>query len=349
MRFQILAPALLLAAASCGGATPPAHIAGPASSAPASSSAAVVPFKGEAMELLGGRLRVSVPAGAKAVPRRRSIMAAEEATTEETRVILDPGTSGVPKFVMLAREGFEIGSKDPIKDVQVLVKEDKDERYRIEPFTAGGGLKAAAFYPEGKAHGDGPLLAMGVFLEQPDDTIQTVLFFILPEMIGERPAWEAKAKSIAASLSSGGKKLELPAGERKLDTGEGSDLVLQVPRGFVINRQDGPDFFVYHVRKLTRVGAPPAMLGLYVGGHPSYQYKQNERGEEGLVRTKGTLLGQPVEWVNWDMRSGGLKMAETMGKLSDHSFVHAFATSDSATVIELQAIATSMKVVARPK
>jgi hypothetical protein len=300
------------------------------------------------MALLGGRLRATVPPGAALAPRRRNVMAAEEASTEESRVILVPGDGERARFVMLAREGFELGSRDPVKDAQVLVREDREERYRIEPLQVGSGLKAASFVPEGRAHGKGPLLVLGALLEQPDNTIQTVLFFILPEMASERASWEVKARAIAMTLSAAGKALEHPAGLKRLDSGAGSDLVLELPRGYVVNQQQGPDFVVYHVRKLTRVGAPPALLGLYIGGHPSYQYKQNERGEEGLTRSKGALLGQPVEWLSWDLPEGGLRMIEGMSKLGERDFVHAFATGDPSTLPELRALAEGAKVVPRP-
>ncbi len=336
MRFLVVLPlALSLACAAKG--------AGPSSPAGGASSSTAAP-EGAEQELLAGRLKVRLPAGAKISARPHSVMAAPGSAQEESRVLLVPGTP-YARFVMIVSEVFELGSGNAVADATEFVRADADEQYRVEALPVGAGLKAAAYVPEGRADGEHPSLVLGALVEAGDASLLSVQFYILPEMKPEAAAWRAQAKQILGSFAAGPRKLELSAGETKVPLGD-EDLVLTRPAGFCLTAQPGPDFDVYHLRKVVRSGAPPTTIGVYIGGHPSFQYRQAEPPVANVGAVAGTLLGQATSFAEWQPFPN-LQRREAIVKVGEHEFVHVFATAAPSAMPEIMSAVSQMKLVKR--
>jgi hypothetical protein len=141
-------------------------------------------------------------------------------------------------------------------------------------------------------------LVMGVYVAQADGTVEELAFFINQEAASNFAAATELAQSIARTIAPGTRKLDISAGDRKLSAYEG-DLVITVPEGFVMTEQEGSDFLVYHLRKITSFSEPPAAIGIYVGDHPP---KNDES-----MKPNGhlTLLGQQVQWFEQEVDLDG--------------------------------------------
>lgn len=302
--------------------------------APRAKSAAP---EGKRTPLLGGRLAFRIPDGARILPRRTSIMAAEQSSDEETRVVLVPGQGDMARFVMMADEVFALGTGDVVADARHWLV-GKGEHGKLEPLVAGPGLHVAAFVPEGQRSGS-PLCVLELLVERADRTTAEVGFYILPEMAGERARWTARARSIAGTLTAGEHALALSA-EHRIDLGEKRVLVVRSPAPSVLTSQPGPDFLVLHLRTLGHIGDLRSAMGVYIGGYPSYQFEQAGVPAAQVQKVAGKLLGHDVQWMRWTARN--VVMLEAMTKLDAHEILHVFAHGSAPDADALKTAAEQM-------
>jgi hypothetical protein len=340
--------------AACGGATgaapPPTAGAGAAPSAtgteaPSEAAATVsdVPLVTR-IPLLGGRLVMSAPEGAKAVPRPHSIMAADESSDEETRVILEPGKGDLARFVLLAREAFVLGSGRIESDAKALLGPEAAE-VEVLPATFRGGLSGVALSPKDVGSSHGILFVQGAVIERSDHTLCELSFYILDEMKAERGKYTKRARAMLAGVEPSKGRL-LASRDHRLDTGAGSVLLVSLPRDAVMTRQDGPDFFVYHLRELAPVGADAPEMGIYIGGYPSHQWEQAGVEASRVKKSRGKLLGKNVDWYSWQPATG-LELHEAIADAGGHVRVHVFVSGSAKGAQELWHAAEAMQ--AKPK
>lgn len=307
------------------------------------------------IELLGGRLTMQMPAGSRIEARRASIMAAPEAAQHETRVVLEKGSE---KLVVMSFEFFALAGADFEQQVRKELGQLKGKGgapYAIGPFaTASPKLRVIAgiapnLDPERKA-----ALVLGAFVAHPDGTVQYVGFFVNPDAGKDPAGCTALVKKMAATLAPGPRTLTRSAGVRGLDIlAPDQELQATVPAGWVATVQPGPDFIVHHLRKLTSYGSKGLGIGIYVGGHPSYQHRQTDNPPKVTV-VKGKLLGKDVDWQQWTRGAGkdALTTNEAIAPLPGNARlnVHVFATvSDPALLKEVQPIVATLKVAPKAK
>ncbi len=293
---------------------------------------------GAASDMLAGHLVVDLPPGAVTQARRTSIMAAPQASADETRVVLEEGgTEGLARFVMMVTELYLVGSGDLRADAMKLAA--KDERV-VELKDAR--LPSFGLEPTSPPKSDRPLFVFGTVIAHPDGSLQQAEFFILPDMADARGEYADRARAIARTFGAGTRKLD-PKGGR---TTIGASLVADLPPSFLVSTQQGPDFDVFRIRKLHVPGESGATLGIYVGGHPSLQIDQisREGGAAPQSRTEdGTLLERPAKWVTWS-GPDGLKVKEAIVELGDHRAVHVFGLAANDADLEvLSRIAATLR------
>lgn len=267
-------------------------------------------------------------------------MAAEASDDDETRVIVVPGDGEVARFVLLARESFALGSGSVEKDAPKLLGKEAAE-LSLTPAKVGKGLGAVALKPKKEIGAQGALFVLGAVVERSDRTLSMLSFHILPNMGGERAEWEAKAAEMLGTLEAGSGALPGSRSHR-LPTGTGRVLLVDLPRPAVRTQQKGPDFLVYHLRELAALDATALELGVYVGGHPSYQWKQMEVGQDKVKKSGGNLLGKKTEWFTWT--SNGVTVSEAIASLGADGKAHVFVKGTSAGIAELRKAAGSMRV-----
>lgn len=305
-----------------------------------------------ATDLLAGRLRLKLPRGARLEARGHSLMAAPESAQHETRVVIDAntGTGSALKrerLVVMSYELFATAGPDLVAAVRKDLG-DEQPLPAIEPLgVLGPELRAVAVTPQTLDKTREAIPVLGVYVAQADGTVQYVAFYINPPAAEDVAGATGLARRIAATLAPGPRRLALTAGIRALSDG----LKLEVPAGYALTRQDGPDFRVHHVRKLVQLGQTAPRLGVYVGGHPSFQYRQVERDTARppeVKRVPGRLLGRDIEWHRWTRgdkppvlvtQEAILPLSEGERWLVAHVF---FSAEQDADLAELDKIAASL-------
>ncbi|MBW1871251.1 MAG: hypothetical protein JRJ19_04250 [Deltaproteobacteria bacterium] len=255
------------------------------------------------VELLNGRLSIRVPDKTKLEPRRASIMAAEESSAEESRLVLQLGKE---KLVLMVYEMFALQGKDLGQTVNAYVKSWKSkagETFKVTrtstPLADSYSIVPSALDTTGEA-----IFVQGVLCGHTDGTTQYLAFYLNPTAAKDVVEIRKLIRSMSDSLRIGKTKLSIAAGDRKLDIMQkGRHLVIKVPDGWSNTHQEGPDFLLHRLHKLAPLGAPAPAIGVYVGGHPSYYHRRIAAAKKTLKQIKGKLLGQSVEWQDYSVPS----------------------------------------------
>jgi len=247
-------------------------------------------------DLLNGRLTVRVPAQGQSHAIERNIMAAPDAVSETTRIVID---SGPQRMVVVAYELFARADQGFEQAVQKQSAK-LPVKGRIEEWPLPAPLRGFAYFPVAPTHDEEANLVMGVYAAQADGTVQYVAFYINRPAAKDFNAATVLASSIAKTITAGQRRLNISAGEREFSAYSAKNSIFAtVPEGYVVTQQQGPDFIVHHVRKIVRFGEPTESLGLYVGDFPSSD-------REGFKDTgTAVLFGKQVKWFEkQDTQSG---------------------------------------------
>ncbi len=89
------------------------------------------------------------------------------------------------------------------------------------------------------------------------------------------------------------------------------DLAVTLPDNWVTSAQPGPDFNVFHLRKVVVLGGKAVGCGIYLGHHASPQYSQQDV-KVTPTKSAGTLFGAKAEWMTWSVN--GRWTTEVIGK-----------------------------------
>jgi hypothetical protein len=306
-----------------GNASGAASTGTPAQDAPAAAAPAAFSKDAPALSLLADRLTLRMPKGARIEARPHSIMAADQPNEQETRVMLDAGDE---RLVVMTYEVFARipEGKDPESAVRAAMDADFDPpRPTLSRLPlADERMKAWIVIPASMDKNREAILVLAAYVLHPDGFVQTISFYVnpasakgegcsaqiraanasgLPKAPGDLPGCTALARAIASTLSAGPRRLDMAGGERKL-VGQYNDdtFVAKVPAGTNITTQKGPDFTVHRVLMPVDLGAPQSTLGVYVGGHPSFQFNQIEAKVK-PTQKPGKALGQAVVWQVWQV------------------------------------------------
>jgi hypothetical protein len=308
------------------------------------------------IDLLGGRLTMRFPAGARIEARRASIMAAPEAAQHETRVVLEKGEE---KLVVTTYEMFAVAAADfdkQARDDLGKLRGKGGAAFAIAPLATGSPkLRALAATASALDLTKKGQLVLALFVVHGDGTVQWIGFAVNPAAGKDAAGCLALARRVTATLAPGPRALQRAAGVRHLDIlAPGSELQATVPAGWVASVQPGPDFIVHHLRKLTSYGSPSLGIGVYVGGHPQYQHRQTDGPAPKVTVVKGKLLGKDVEWQQWQRGAGkdASTTLEAIAPLPGNARLnaHVFATvADAALLKEVQPIVATLKVGAKGK
>lgn len=281
--------------------------------------------------VLGDHLRVALPFGMRLAPRRESIMSAENSAEDETRAMLDDKSA---RFVMMAQELYALAGTDAKASIEAVYKTG-DFKSALEPLTLPKPLVGYATAPIVST--DRPAnLAYAAWIANGDGTIQLLSFYINPAGAAQGPKWTELGKRIVESLAPGSRVLARSAGDRAL-----GDLAMAVPDDWVVSAQPGPDFAVFHLRKLVVLGQDAPSCGVYIGDHPSLQHTQ-QNSTATTATGAGKMLGAKVEWSTWGSDTSW--STETIVKHPGGAgMVHVFCSAGSEKgLADLRAMAESL-------
>ena len=146
-------------------------------------------------------------------------------------------------------------------------------------------------------------------------------------------------------MRAGRRRLSWKSGPRSFP-GVGSDrLVITAPEGFVATIQQGPDFAVYRLRKLSPLGQPPSSCGIYLGSNPDYQYRQTEAPPDKVTPLKGKLFGKKAERQTWSAANRATSETIVPYPKGNGMAVHVFCSAGSPEeVTALRAVAETLRV-----
>jgi hypothetical protein len=206
-------------------------------------------------------------------------MAAPESADEESRVVFDYGPE---RMVLRVSETFS--RSDPNFE-EVVRRKIGPSSNSVEALDLHAALRAVAYWPKTNSWTAEANPLMGVYVMRSDGTVQQLEFYLNPAASQELEAWQALAAKVANTGVEKQKSLPSEGGERRF-----GGFVVLVPEGYVLTTQRGPDFAVYHLRKLTKFGEPAASLNVYRGNHP-------QGPQSGPAKTSSAvLLGVPAQW-----------------------------------------------------
>lgn len=290
------------------------------------------------VSLLRDRLTARLPEGMVIAPRRASIMSAENASESEARGMLDVGST---RFVMMVYDLYELAGDDP----HAAIAADHARSGHtgpLEPIALPAPLLAYGTAPSTITTNQDANLVYTAWIVSGDTTVQLAQFYVNPAGaadVAAAAAWSALGQAIVASLEPGSRALPSAAGYRSLDS-----LVVSVPDGWVLSAQPGPDFIVFRLRKLVRLGASGVGCSVYLGHHAAPQYEQQD-AKVTPTRSTGTLLGAPIEWLTWRSSNGRWTTEALVRHPATAETVHVFgSTLDEAELAELRQVASTLRL-----
>ncbi len=289
--------------------------------------------------VLSDHLQLTLAQGMRVEARGHSIMAAEASPEHETRGVLDVGKG---RFVMMAYELFAAPSGDFKAAVGANLKAQgipaNIEALALAAPRAGGFVPVTA---TGKDEAN--LIAMA-YVASADHSVQLLAFYVNPDGFADAAGFTALAKKMAASTRAGKRTLDIKAKDHKF-RGAGTDkLVVSAPDGWVSSAQDGPDFSVYHLRKIVDLGADDGpSCGIYIGGFPSFQHTQAGIADAKVTKVAGKLLGTATTWHDWPDGARTMTEAIVEHPLQKSLHVHVFCSA-RGDLAPLRKIAETLRV-----
>lgn len=294
-------------------------------------------------DALGGRLLLRLPEGVQREAREHSIMGAEAPEENETRFVLDAENV---RLVVMVNDLFATTTGGGLADVvkkTVAAGEKKLAGAKIEPLPLQGLAGARLTLPKPDCDEEG-CLAAAAWIASAEGEIEYVALYTNPAGAEETAALGTLATGIFSSLAPGARTLSLAEGERSLlGFGDKGALAATLPRNAALSIERGPDFDVVRIHLLRPLGTPPASLGIYVGGFPSFHPRK-----EAPARTE-TLLGVETRWYSSSHGSVvGEEALVAFPEDDEAPFLHLFLSGDAAQAPALRAIASSLHFAARP-
>ncbi|OJY30341.1 MAG: hypothetical protein BGO98_26800 [Myxococcales bacterium 68-20] len=320
----------------------------------------------EMSELLGGRLLVRPPSGAK-VP---AALPEAPAIEEESRVIVESPSKKEGSDVSLAivaRETFQLdpdlyepeadakakpGSLDVEAPKFLKATFPSEEPLDVVPVELGTGPTKLRAYAARPPHPNAPpgkdtALVLALLLAQEDGTLESVGFYVRGETVRNATGSDLVgctrlAERIAATIAPGPRKLERAAGKRKIaDVPPETELAVTVPADYV-SVPFGTGARLYKLRPLS----------LYAGSiSVSVSDATEKKVPEGADATvAGKLLGRPMEWRGKTSPKGGFFFAaETLDPKENRKTAEVLvrATRQAKVLDEMRAVAETLSVVKR--
>ncbi len=318
----------------------------------------------EMSELLGGRLLVRPPPGAKVPAAQPEAPAIEE----ESRVIVEsPAKKEGVSLAIVARETFQLdpdlyepevdakakpGSLDVEAPKFLKATFPSEEPLDVVPVEIGAGptkLRAyAARPPQPNAPpGKDTALVLALLLAQDDGTLESVGFYVRGEMVRNATGSDLVgctrlAERIAATIAPGPRKLERAAGKRKIaEVPPETELAVTVPADYV-SVPSGTGARLYKLRPLS----------LYAGSiSVSISEAEEKKVPEGADATvAGKLLGRPMEWRGKTSPKGGFFFAaEPLDPKENRMTAEVLvkATRQAKALDEMRGVAETLSVVKR--
>lgn len=241
----------------------------------------------EPVALLQERLWISPLAGQESSVRVANIMAAPPNADRETRLLLV--TEEDERHVVFSVEMFGRAGESLVDTVaHGFPTGHTFHRLDID------GLEGVIALPRELDTSRDAVALAHVMTVLDERMLQLTSIFVTPRA-AESGGCQALALRQLRSLRRGERALSLRNGSQEL----GDGLWLEVPRGYHLSTDTGPEFLVFHVNEITELGPTRgAHLGIYIGGHPS------PPTPDGASELAGRLFDEEVSWLRREVDGG---------------------------------------------
>ena len=287
----------------------------------------------DTLDVVESRLRVAAPKGAADIPKSYDIMGAPEPTTHESRVIVENGHGG--KFVLFAHELWQTSTPDLATRVQgYFTTTLHGAAVDIGKVDADPSLVVIGARPTARDSDRDAILLHATVVRAGDGSLLGVDYYVNP------PAYGDGCRGLAVELARG-----MKAGTRNLDRGGGrrtlrDQIDVDVPAGYIVTHQPGPDFDVFYLRELVPLGDYPGYLLIYLG---DYADRTPPSGAGTPVSRKARLAGVDATWQGFTSDHGGAVVATIDLRGHEQLQVAEVATLRGSYLDELDAIARTIR------
>jgi hypothetical protein len=293
------------------------------------------------LEALGGRVVLMLPAEARDEARQSAVMAAPESADSESRFIVDVQKA---RLVVMVWELFALAPDDLVAGAKAELGAEASAHEIGAVTVADGSVRAVRARPTQPELAADAAMVDSAYLALADGTAISVAVYVNATAFADLATARKLAEKIITSAKGGPRPLKRHAGPRTLGR-----LTMTVPDDVVLSVQPGPDFEVFLLRKLRRLGAPPpSTIGVYVGNQPEYIHRNVEYRDVTTSKIKGRLIGRDIEWTSWTTPEG-MPTQEVIAEavLSEAAkMVHVFINGqDAASVETMRRAAESLEVV----
>jgi len=284
--------------------------------------------------LIDDRLFVTMPEGTVDIARQESIMSAPASNHEETELVLEEGKG---EITLHAYELFMYSSGKLENDAKVLTDKWSKSSGRSYTYSKMSSANIEAMYiipAEFNTNLDYILLRRAL-VKTADNTLIVVSVYANPQKFTDKSACFKLADEILATLEEGTRIIDTSAHKEKIG---GCEIALQ--KEYVFTLSIGPDFVVYYITKIVKVGEKQPNMGIYIGGHPD-GVSLSPDAEVKMISDK--ILGKHIEWISY--KTNDVLHMETIFELdSDYWKMHIFMSGHSEKDIEeMQNMARSLK------
>lgn len=251
--------------------------------------------------VLGGRLRMRLPAGATT---EEGVLVTDETTIEWVggrvvlRVVVTETARSSPRGLAAACRAM------------VAASEDAWEGHRIEPLPDAP-IEVVLLVPSDleRAFAGAAVSLLAALVRHPDGLVQLLQFWARPEVeeaeVG--PEWRLLARRIASSVEAGPRALDTAGRTERLAMPGDEVLVIDLPAGWIVGRR----------RRFHRVLGldegplwPSASIAIEV--HSVLPTPHHERDRVEAEALSGPLMGREVVWKVSTAPTGGRRAETTL-------------------------------------
>ena len=344
-RARLLPPLLSCATflVACGGGTATGAEQQPTTARPAPVAASLARCGGFVdtpagmVAPLQGRFQMSLIPGMELAPLGAdNIMAAPPSEAVLGRA---SGESAGVTLFMMTREMFSRPTAETdtraASVLGPLTGRDPDEMERATVQTASGVRVWAAQARTPRAV-QGVTTVLAALVDPGDGYLVFVGFGVVGQSQSEIPGCAARARAMLSTIRPGSRSIVTGAGTRTLDEGD-SAIIATVPEGWAHSVERGPDFVVHYLQEISDFDAPAALIGVYRGGHPSFDRPP-------VQPETRTTLGVETEWFVTPDPDGTTRSEALIPDPSGYGSIHIFARSPERSHAAMWAVIDSLRV-----
>jgi hypothetical protein len=320
--------------------------------------------EGDETDLLGGRLRVRAPAGAKVPPPLPDGPPAEE----ESRIVAEHSRgreSTKLGLAIVARETFQLDpdlyeaeADAPAKPGSLDVEAPKflkatfptEEPLEVKPVEIGPTKMRAYVARPARPNappGKDTALVLALLVAQDDGALESVGFYVRGEAVRNATGSDLVgctrlAERIGSSLVPGPRKLERAAGKRHVaDVSSEEEVEVTVPDDYVVV----PSSAGARIVKLRPLSLYAGSINVSIG--PAKETRTPEGADE---KVAGQLFGRSIEWRGKTTPKGGFFFAAEPLEVKDKNLTAEIlvkATRQAKALDEMRGVAETLALAKR--